>query len=69
VLASSEQVRACVAEQWFGFAFGRTPAEDDTCSFDAMALAFAESDQNIAELLVALITTDAFRYRRIEEGG
>jgi hypothetical protein len=69
LLASSEQVRTCVAEQWFGFAFGRTPAEDDTCSFDAMALAFTESDHDIRELLVALVTTDAFRHRRIEEGG
>ena len=68
-LAESEQVRACVAEQWFGFAFGRSPADDDECSFDTMALAFAESDHDIRELLVAIVTTDAFRYRKRQEGG
>ena len=69
VLAGSEQVRTCVAEQWFGFAFGRSPAEDDGCSFDAMSLAFAESDYDVRELLIAIVTTDAFRHRRIEGGG
>ena len=68
LLASSEQVRTCVAEQWFGFAFGRPPAEDDGCSFDTMATAFAESDHDIRELLLAIVTTDSFRHRRLEEG-
>ncbi len=68
LLASSEQVRTCVAEQWFGFAFGRSPAEDDSCSFDTMSAAFAESDYDVRELLIAIVTTDAFRYRRIEGG-
>jgi hypothetical protein len=68
LLAESEQVRTCVAEQWFGFAFGRPPAEDDTCSFDTMSVAFAESDHDIRELLLAMVTTDSFRHRRLEEG-
>jgi Protein of unknown function (DUF1592)/Protein of unknown function (DUF1588)/Protein of unknown function (DUF1595)/Protein of unknown function (DUF1587)/Protein of unknown function (DUF1585) len=67
LLASSEQVRTCVAEQWFSFGFGREPAQDDACSFDAMAVAFAESDHDIRELLLTMITTDSFRHRRLEE--
>jgi hypothetical protein len=67
-LAQSEQVRTCVAEQWFGFAFGRPPAEADACSFDTMAVAFAESDHDIRELLLALVMTDAFRHVRVQEG-
>jgi hypothetical protein len=68
MLAESEQVRTCVAEQWFGFAFGRLPAEEDDCSMDTMAQAFAESDHDIRELLLAIVTTDSFRHRRVEEG-
>ncbi|MEM6992287.1 MAG: DUF1592 domain-containing protein [Myxococcota bacterium] len=68
LLAGSEQVRTCVAQQWFSFGFGRTPAEDDGCSFDTMTAAFAESDHDIRQLLITMVTTDSFRYRRQPEG-
>jgi hypothetical protein len=35
---------------------------------DTMAQAFAESDHDIRELLLAIVTTDSFRHRRVEEG-
>ncbi len=68
ILAGSEQVRTCVARQWFSFGLGRTPAEDDSCSYDAIGAAFAASDYDIHELLVTMVTTDSFRYRRLPEG-
>jgi len=68
MLADSEQVRTCVAQQWFVYGFGRTRGEGDDCSFDAMYTAFAASDYDIRELLVAMVTTDSFRHRRIEGG-
>ena len=67
-LASSEQVRTCVAKQWFSFGFGRPPAEADSCSFETLAETFAASDYDIRELLIAMVTTDSFRHRRLEEG-
>ena len=67
-LASSEQVRTCLAEQWFAFGFGRAPADDDACSFDAMVEAFEASDHDIRALLLSMVTTDSFRYHRIAEG-
>jgi hypothetical protein len=62
-LASSEQVKECVATQWFRFAYGRGVTEADTCSMDGVQAAFAAADYDIKELIVALTLTDAFRYR------
>ena len=63
-LAGSEDVRSCVAAQWFRFGYGRGDTEADICSMDNLQETFAASGGNIKELLVALTQTDAFRYRR-----
>lgn len=63
-LAHSEQVRECVARQWFRFALGRLESDQDTCSLDTLHTAFSESDSDVRALLVQLVRTDAFRYRR-----
>jgi hypothetical protein len=68
MLAESEQVRTCVAQQWFVYGFGRTRGDGDDCSFVAMYTAFAESDHDIRELLLAMVATDSFRHRRLEGG-
>ena len=66
-LAQSQEVRTCIAQQWFNYALGRTQGDADACSLDAMAQAFAESN-NIRDLLLTLVTTDAFRYGRFDKG-
>jgi hypothetical protein len=66
MLAASEQVRTCVAQQWFTYGFGRSRGDGDDCSFDEMYAAFAESGHDIRELLLAMVVTDSFRHRRIE---
>jgi hypothetical protein len=66
-LATSPQVRACVAQHWFNYALGRTKNDADTCSMNALTDAFAASN-NIRDLLLALVTTDAFRYGRFNPG-
>jgi len=66
-LAGSPTVRACLAQHWFNYAFGRTKSDLDACSIDAMTQAFAASN-NIRDLLLALVTTDAFRYGRFDKG-
>lgn len=66
-LAASPQVRTCLAQHWFNYALGRTKGDADACSMNAMAQAFAESN-NIRDLLQALVTSDAFRYGRFDKG-
>jgi hypothetical protein len=68
MLADSETVRTCVAQQWFVYGFGRTRGEGDDCSFDELTAAFAEADYDIRELLLAIVATDSFRHRRLEGG-
>ena len=67
-LASSEQVRRCVAAQWFRFALGRSERDGDASSLAAAYQAFEREGFDIRELVVAITRTDAFRHVRFEEG-
>lgn len=60
-LAQSEQVKSCVAVQWFRYALGRSPTDADACSVAAINKAARESGGNIRDMLVSLVATDAFR--------
>ncbi|PRQ06998.1 DUF1592 domain-containing protein [Enhygromyxa salina] len=62
-LANSDQVKNCVASQWFQFGYGRTETKEDACSVQSIQARFAEADYDIKELVIALTLTDAFRYR------
>lgn len=64
-LAQSEEVRQCVATQWFRYGYGRAEGAEDYCSMKNLQETFAQKGFNIKELLVALTQTDAFRYRRM----
>jgi len=70
-LAESDQVRQCVATQWFRFGYGRAEQKGDQCNLEKVQDAFAAANYNVKELLVALTQTDAFIYRRkvVPEGG
>ncbi len=59
-LATSEEVRMCMAEQMGQFALSRRLWGADECSRQAILETFAESDYNIRELIVAIATSDAF---------
>jgi hypothetical protein len=63
-LGSSEEVRQCVATQWFRYGYGRAEGEADQCAMEQLQGAFEASHYNIKALLVALTQTDAFRYRK-----
>jgi hypothetical protein len=67
-LAQSQDVRTCIAQQWFNYALGRTHGDADACSLDAMVQAFSKTN-NIRDLLSMLVATDAFRYGRFEKVG
>jgi Protein of unknown function (DUF1592)/Protein of unknown function (DUF1588)/Protein of unknown function (DUF1595)/Protein of unknown function (DUF1585)/Protein of unknown function (DUF1587) len=62
-LAGSSDVRDCVATQWFRFSVRRFEDDADSCTLDRLKASFAESDSDVRELLIALVQTDAFRYR------
>jgi hypothetical protein len=62
-LAGSDQVRDCVATQWFRFGFGRSEAATDACSLATLQDTFASADGDLVELLVGMTQTDAFWYR------
>jgi hypothetical protein len=62
-LAASDQVRDCVATQWFRYASGRTEEVPDGCSLTNLQDAFGASGGDLAELVVAMTQTDSFWYR------
>ncbi|HEY4184636.1 MAG TPA: DUF1592 domain-containing protein [Polyangia bacterium] len=62
-LASSAQVRDCMATNWFRFASGRSEDTPDGCSLTTLQGAFASSGGDLVELIVASTQTDAFWYR------
>ncbi|MFB6263283.1 MAG: DUF1592 domain-containing protein [Bradymonadaceae bacterium] len=68
-LEGSRQVSNCIASKWFTYALGRQPNDRERCSLYHVQQAFRESGGDFRELLVALVTSDAFRYRRISSGG
>jgi len=62
-LANSEQVRNCMATQFFRFASGRSEAAADACSLSSMNQAFDTANGDVIELIVATTQTDAFWFR------
>jgi hypothetical protein len=67
ILASSAEARNCVPTQWMRYALGRREDDQDQCSLAAVQEAFASSDGDLRELVVALTQTDAFMsYRQPE---
>jgi hypothetical protein len=64
-LATSPQVQSCVAQHWFNYAFGRTTSGADACSMNELEQVFSASN-NVRDLLLGLVTTDAFRYGRFD---
>ena len=68
-LASSDQVRTCVATRWFRYGYGRGETSADTCSLSTIQSQFASGGFKIRDLLIALTRTDAFRYRQVTPAG
>jgi len=64
-LGQSDEVRECVARQWFRFAMRRIEGPADACSIARVFEAFVGSDFEIPSLMLAIVSSDAFRYRRL----
>lgn len=63
-LAESGQAAACFAEQWLTYALRRAPAGADACSLRQAGLEALDPTATLADVLVAVATTRAFRSRR-----
>jgi hypothetical protein len=63
-LANSDQVRDCVATQWFRYASGRREVQPDACSLGTLQASFGSSQGDLVELIVGITQTDAFLNRR-----
>jgi hypothetical protein len=68
-LAGAAQVDQCFVIQELRYALSRVETTADACSAQQTYAAFSSTQFNIQSLLVALVQTDAFRYRTIETAG
>ncbi|HEX6242886.1 MAG TPA: DUF1592 domain-containing protein [Polyangiales bacterium] len=63
-LAGSAQVEECMTRQWFRFALGRFEQPLDDCTLTRVVDAFRAEGASLHALPRAIVTSDAFRYRR-----
>jgi len=67
-LLASEQVRECVARQWFRYAFGRDATTSaDTCTVGALASELARTQGDLRAVMRATVEQELFRSQRPEE--
>jgi hypothetical protein len=63
-LADSAQVQSCVATNWFQYALGRELETADQCRMAKLNAVLTEARGDIRELLVSLIKSPEFIYRK-----
>ncbi len=61
---NQDKVGRCVVTQALRFHLGRSEELVDACTIDAIASTFATGGYRYPELIEALVTSDAFRFRR-----
>ncbi len=62
ILAESEQVHGCFSRYWVEFSLGRSVTDDDRALIDQLA-AESHAGASTRDVLRALLTSDAIRYR------
>lgn len=62
-IAESDDAKACFVQRWQAQAYRRPAEPGDACATEQVSQAFADSDGNMVELMVALAKSDNFRYR------
>ncbi|MEM6996078.1 MAG: DUF1592 domain-containing protein, partial [Myxococcota bacterium] len=65
-LAETPKVSDCMATQWFRYAARRKETPQDACTVQGLRAEFAESGQDIRELIVSIVRSDAFRFHVAE---
>ena len=69
ILKDAQEVNDCIADHWFTFAKGHPEKQADMCSAEAIREEFNRSGGNFDDLLVAITTSDAFRFRTLQVQG
>jgi hypothetical protein len=71
LLASRDEVRACVVGSWFRYGYGRVEmaGTGDDCVLQGLRKRFADGGYRLKDLLVALTDTDAFQTVRVSSLG
>lgn len=64
LLANSDRAKQCFTRQYFRFARGYHEDEADDCAVEATFERFAETEFDIAELMVATLTAPEFLFRQ-----
>jgi hypothetical protein len=65
LLARSDQVRACVAKQWFRYGMARNEAATDEHSLSKALATFRGSNWDVRELIVTLASSRALTHRTV----
>lgn len=65
-LAASDQLRHCIATQWFRYAARRAETQADGCTIERAYEDFKSAGFAVEELLVAITKGDAFRHKSAE---
>jgi hypothetical protein len=68
-LAADPQVSQCYALQELRYALGRLEAPADGCSAEQIYQAFNSGNFNLQSVVVAIVRSDAFRYRSVNTPG
>ena len=68
-LAGAAQVQQCFALQELRYALEPHREKSDACSAQQIFESFSSSRLNIQKLLVAIVRSDAFRYRSVLNAG
>jgi hypothetical protein len=64
MLAESDVVHRCMAQQWMRFALARETTSEDACTSEAIEDDFLASGGNIRDLVVGIVQSKSFRLRR-----
>lgn len=63
-MAKSEQVSECVVRKWFSYSMYRVEDEADGCFINPLTDQLVKQGGNMKDMLLNLVATDAFRFRR-----
>jgi hypothetical protein len=68
-LAGAKQVDECFALQQLRYSLGRVETDADACSAQQIYQAFSSGQFNLKQVLLAVVTSDSFRYRAANNAG
>ena len=67
-LASSEDFSRCFSDQWLRYVLGRRLLPSDAATPSTIHDAFKGAGLNVKELLVRVVSSQAFSHRSVTEG-